>query len=83
MTREFSISSGRNVKQITPSDTISIDWPVRGIIISGAGNVAVVNEDNSVVVLSTDDLVNGVVHPIAPKRINATGTTVAKIYGVY
>lgn len=82
MTIYKSPSPASNIKEITPSDTENIE-EIRGIIIASAGDIVFVNaKDNATQTILDGELAKGMVHPICPKRINATGTT-AKIYMVY
>lgn len=71
----------KTLKALSTSNTVDfVDRP-RGIIVT-AGTIAFVNDDSSVTNIADGVLATGIVHPLCPKRINATGTT-ATIYGVY
>lgn len=81
--KELSVAPGRNIKALTVSDTVDFAERPRGIIIGDTGDVVFVNDDNSTTTVSNGEIGLGIVHPISPKRINATNTTATKFYGVY
>jgi hypothetical protein len=81
MSNPISSFPGRNVVQLTTSNSVNFAEQPRGIIVT-AGAIVFVNEDDTTTSIADGVLATGVVIPIAPKRINATGTT-ATIYGVY
>jgi hypothetical protein len=62
--------------QVVPSDTVNNY--IKGFTAETAGDVAIVNYDNSVSVLT---VVAGQTVPIVAKRINAAGTT-ATVVGI-
>lgn len=72
---------GVDLVAITPSDTVDLEVPIRGLIITVAGTVAVVTPQGNVVTLPAAMAV-GVVHSIRAKRINAAGTTATGLIGV-
>lgn len=75
------IDSGSSAFAITPNDSSDLAQPIRGLYIGGAGNIVVLFEgDTSPVTLV--GLVAGVVHPLAVKKVFATGTTATSIIGV-
>jgi len=80
--RPIDESSAKNIVQLTPSNTVDFANRPRGVIIKTDGAVAFVNEDDSVTTVPGGILVVGMPYPLAPKRINSTGTT-AVIYGIY
>lgn len=82
MSNIVNSSPGKNIAPLTPSDSVNFTPRPRGIII-GAGDIAIVNDDNTITIINNGELVIGVVHPIAPKRINSTNTTATVLYGVY
>jgi len=57
---------------ITPSNTVNPTKTIKGFIAETAGDIAVVNFDNTVEVIT---VVAGQTVPLMVKRINATGTT--------
>ncbi len=81
MKKEVNFTPGRTIKALTPHDSTNFTDPPRGIIVT-SGVVVIVNDDDSTTTLTDGILATGIVHPIAPKRINSTNTT-ATIYGVY
>ena len=74
----------KNIKALAGvlSDTVDFVARPRGIIVTAAGAIVFVNDDDTTTTFPSGGLVAGIVHPISPKRINATNTT-ATIYGVY
>jgi hypothetical protein len=62
---------------VTPSDTVDFDHVAREIYVGGAGNIALVTEDDTAVTYSSvpaGSFICGVF-----KRVNNTGTTAANI----
>jgi hypothetical protein len=72
----------RQAVAITPDDDTDLDDPTRGLYVGAAGDVAVILADDSAAVTFTA-LAAGIVHPLAVKRVRATGTTAEDIIGVY
>lgn len=67
---------------VTPSDTVNfVPGTCSGIYVGVAGNVVVVNMDDSTTTFV--GLAAGVVHPIKAKRINSTNTTATSIVALY
>ncbi len=83
MSREKSVSPASNIKALTTSDSVDFEPAPRGIMIVGTGNIVFVNTDDTTTTIASSSLATGLVLPLSPKRINATGTTVTTIYGVY
>lgn len=70
--------SGRTVG-VTPSNTVNLARPLKGIICETAGDIAVVAPDGSVNVITA---VAGQTIPCVAIRINSTGTTSTGISGI-
>lgn len=67
---------------VTPSDVSDLPYITRGIMITGtAGNVALVFQDGSQVVLG--GLSVGTLYPFAVTRVKATGTTATGIVAFF
>lgn len=66
---------------VTPSDSVNLPAGCRALWIGGAGNVALVGEDNNVVTFS--GVAAATILPIGPKRVNATNTTATPIVALY
>lgn len=67
---------------VVPNDGADIaSAATLGLYIGGAGNVAVVMSDGSEVIFI--GLAAGIIHPLAVKRVKATGTTASSILAVY
>lgn len=82
MSREKSLAPAANIKALTTSDTVALSPRPRGIMLATAGAVAFVNADDSVTTVATGVLLTGIVYPLTPVRINATGTD-ATLLGIY
>ena len=66
---------------VTPNDSVDLPNVTRGIMVATAGNVSVVlNSDTSLVLPA---LQPGAVYPIRAKRINQTGTVATGIVGLF
>lgn len=66
-------------KVITPSD--SVNSPCRGVYVGGAGNVALVGDDNVAVTFTAVPV--GTFLPCAARRVNATNTTATLLIALY
>lgn len=66
---------------ITPSDTVSLTTPCRGLYVGTGGNVSAVLFDNVAVTLT--GLLAGSIYSLRVKRINATGTTASNLVALY
>lgn len=73
------LNSARGVFAIAPSDTVNHPFTARGIYVGGAGNIAIVNDDNTVVTLTAVPV--GTQLLVEHKRVNATGTTASLLVG--
>jgi hypothetical protein len=78
VTRTIEAYSG--AVKITPSDSASLSAPVRGLVVSVAGDVKVVMVDNTV---ATIYLAAGIIHPLIVTKIYSTGTAATGIIGLY
>jgi hypothetical protein len=66
----------------THSDTVDFRKVTDGIWVGGAGDVAVVQQNNTVPVVFTA-VPAGAWLPLAARRINATATTATNLIGLY
>lgn len=66
---------------ITPSDINNLAFGVRGLMVTGAGNVRVTTEMGTDIIIP--GLVAGVLYPFAVTKVWATSTTATGIMGVY
>lgn len=70
-----------NAFAITPSDSTDFAYVTRGIYVGGAGNIAAVMKDGSVVTFS--GAAAGTVLPLRVSRVNSTNTTATNLVGMY
>ena len=77
---EDATSPAREWFSITPHNRNNLSRPVRSIWVNGAGNVAVVaqNGDEAIFAVSA-----GMLLPVQPVRVKATGTTATGLIGLY
>lgn len=68
-------------KAITPSDTTNLPAGCRGIYVGGAGNLALVGDDNTVTVFTAVPV--GVFMPCGARRVNVTNTTATLLVGLF
>jgi hypothetical protein len=81
--KEDALNNYNVWEPITPSDTVNLPGGVtEGIWIGGAGNIAVVMQNNVMPVVLTA-VPAGAWLPLAAKRINATGTTATALVALY
>lgn len=66
---------------ITPNDGVDLATNTRGIYVGGAGNVAVILEDDTASVTFVAPPVGSVL-PIRARRVLATGTTATNLIGL-
>ena len=66
---------------VTPDDATDLALMPRGIMVTNAGDVAVVLPDDTT--LTLPGLAVGNIYPVRVKRILATGTTATGIKGLY
>lgn len=70
-----------NAFAITPSDSTNFSYVTRGIYVGGAGNIAAVMLDGSVVTFV--GAAAGTILPIRVSRVNLTNTTATNLVGIY
>lgn len=75
-------SKVKGAVSVTPNDGADLATvPTNGLYLGASGDVKLTLQDGSVVTFTA--LSGGMVHPIAAKRIWATGTTATSILAVY
>jgi hypothetical protein len=72
--REDWVRPGRPVN-LDVSDSDDFPFMVRGFSFATAGTISLVDEEGFDVAVESGSLAAGIVHPIACRRINNTGTT--------
>jgi hypothetical protein len=72
--------SAQSAVTITPNDS-TVFSPTRGIYVAVTGDVKVDMSDGATVTFT--GLSSGSVHPIAARKVYATGTTATGIVGLY
>lgn len=65
---------------ITPKDAVDLAQPIRGLMVAGAGDVALTTLAGDVVTLPA--LQPGVQYAILASRVQATGTTATGLVGL-
>lgn len=73
--------TGRRFAAITASDTVDLAYKPRALFVGGAGNVALVGLDGTVVTFN--GLQDGQVLEVAYKRVNSTNTTASNLVAIY
>lgn len=73
-----STNPSYRVFPVTPSDSVNFTAEVRQLYVGSAGDVTVVNQDNSVCTFK-NVLSGAVLGPFFLKRVNNTGTTSSNI----
>jgi len=76
-----SSSSATEAYAITPSNTVDLAVPTRGIYVGVSGDLKV--DMVGVGTVTFKDLAAGVIHPISVSRVYAAGTDATDIIGVY
>lgn len=66
---------------VTPSDSVNLAVAARALYVGGAGNVVVVQTDDTTVTFFATPA--GLVLPVACKRVNATNTTATNLVALY
>jgi len=79
--RGLNTNPSSSMVAITPSDTVNINQTTRGIYVGGGGNISVVLQDSSVVLLVA--VQTGSVLPIEVIRVNATNTTATNLVALF
>lgn len=74
-----STSPGVGGFAITPSDSEDLIKPVRGIYVGTTGDLKVTKVNGDI--MDYPNIAAGVIHPIAAKRVWATGTTASDLRG--
>lgn len=69
--------SGTDCSAVTPDDNNDLLFVPRGVYCGTAGNLTIQDIAGETVTFS--NIAAGVIHPLAPKRIMATGTTASQI----
>lgn len=72
--------SAQSAAVITPNDT-TVFTPTRGIYVAVTGDVKADMSDGSTITFV--GLTGNMVHPIAVRRVYATGTTATGVVGLY
>lgn len=73
---------GAHAFVIVPDDVNKLAHRTRGLYVGVAGNVSVEMAEDGTAIIFTS-LSAGIIHPIAVRRVNATGTTATNIVGIY
>jgi hypothetical protein len=73
----------RNAAAITPSDTVDLTSPTRGLYVGVSGDVVAIMADDGTTSVTFTGLAAGVVHPLRVKRVKSTGTTATNIVALY
>ena len=68
-------------RTITPSDSANLPAGCRGIYVGGAGNLALVGDNDTVIVFTAVPV--GTFMPCAAKRVNSTSTTATLLVALY
>lgn len=71
-----------NYATVTPSDTIELPQPTRGVYVGGAGNIALVGQPGSTAVTFVG-VAAGTILPIRASRVMSTNTTASNIVALY
>ena len=75
-----NLTSARMAFTIVPHASNNHPRSTRAIYVGGAGNIAVVNEDDTVVTFTAVPV--GAILPVTSKRVNAVGTTATLLVGL-
>ena len=65
---------------VTPSDTVDLAVPARGIYVGASGDLKVDIGGDAITFV---DIAAGVIHPLNVTRVYSTGTTATNIIGVF
>lgn len=75
-------SSADDALSVTPSDTVDLSKGISsGVYVGGSGDLNVTLRNGTTIKFV--GLSAGIIHPIAAKRIHATGTTATNLIAVY
>ena len=75
-----AMSPATNAVEVTPSDTVDLAQPARGIAIGAVGDLKILTLDGQTVTLPSGILAAGLIHPLGVKRVFATGTVATPIW---
>lgn len=79
---ELIESNAQGAVAVTPNDSADLTTvPTKGIYVGVSGDLKVTLNDGSTVTFVS--LSSGVIHPLAVKRVFATGTTATSVLAVY
>jgi len=70
-----------HLEAVTPSDSTTYDPPLRALFVGGAGNLAVIAEDDAAAVTMTGVPAGSLV-PVMVKKVMSTSTTATNIVGL-
>lgn len=79
--RTQGVNPATKAFSITASDSVNLDQPTRGILVTAAGNLSLLFFDDTASVTIPVDA--NVVYPFCVKRVNSTSTTATGIIGLY
>lgn len=85
MSQRFDLDrtqSAQRATAVTPSDSVELVPPARGIYIGTAGTIRILHEKDTAPV-DYPVLIAGMVYPWTAKKIYATGTTATNIVAQY
>ncbi len=77
----LQIGPARNAVAVTPSDSVDLGTVPRAISVGADGDVVMTMSGNGQDV--TISMVAGMLYPLAPTRIKATGTTATGIVAIW
>ena len=70
MSKNYQLHQQETRVALTPHDSTDFSDAIRAIYVGGAGDIVIVNEDDTTATLV--GVLAGTLLPVAPKRINAT-----------
>jgi hypothetical protein len=70
-------NSYRQVRAVTPSDTVNLPIPTYALWVGGAGTLSVVNSEGQTIAIAA--VPAGALIPITVTRVRATGTSATAI----
>jgi hypothetical protein len=77
----FGVMSPAAAFAITPSDTVDLPYPVRGIYVGVGGALVVLLADDTVAV-NLENAQSGAVYPLQIKRVLDSGTGATDLVGL-
>lgn len=75
-----STYTARQLVNVTPSDTVGLITPARGLYVGSGGNVSILPLDGPSVTLV--GVPGGSLLPVSVARVNLTGTTAGNLVGL-